>query len=111
MSTRQKFFWSLITILIFALTLVGCEESRVENLQKRLDAFRNILPQELRAEFDNKNYDKVVFGIDSLLGVDEGFKDNYEKLKDQEAINVFSPQDVVDFFKTYFVEEIEKEKM
>ena len=98
----------LIIILLFSFT--GCQKSRVQNLQQRLDAFRNTLPQNLRAEFDSKNYENVVKGIDSLLQVDEEFKKYFAKMKAEEVIDVFIPQEVVDFFKTYFVEEIEKEK-
>jgi type I restriction-modification system DNA methylase subunit len=98
----------LIIILLFSFT--GCQKSRVQNLQQRLDAFRNTLPQNLRAEFDSKNYENVVKGIDSLLQVDEEFKKYFAKMKAEEAIDVFTPQEVVDFFKTYFVEEIEKVK-
>jgi len=98
----------LIIILLFSFT--GCQKSRVQNLQNRLDAFRNTLPQNLRAEFDSKNHEEVVKGIDSLLQVDEEFKKNFAKMKAEEAIDVFTPQEVVDFFKTYFVEEIEKDK-
>jgi hypothetical protein len=91
-------------------SLSGCQKSRTEDLQQRLDNFRNVLPQNLRTEFDSKNYAAVVNGIDSLLAGDENFQQRYEKMKDNEAINVFTSQEVVDFFKTYFVEEIEKEK-
>ena len=101
---------SFILCLFLLLPLAGCQDSRVVNLQKRLDAFRNTLPQNLRAEFDSKNYEEVVKGIDSLLQVNEGFKKDFAKMKAEEAIDVFTPQEVVDFFKTYFVEEIEKVK-
>ena len=104
-----KYALSLFIIITLLLTLSGCQKSRLQDLQQRLDNFRNILPQNLRAEFGSKNYDAVVKGIDSLLEVDENFKQRYEKMKDNEAINVFTSQEVVDFFKTYFVEEIEKE--
>lgn len=105
-----KYALSLFIIITLLLTLSGCQKSRVQDLQQRLDNFRDILPQNLRAEFDSKNYDSVVKGLDSLLAGDENFKQRYEKMKDNEAINVFTSQEVVDFFKTYFVEEIEKEK-
>jgi hypothetical protein len=82
----------------------------MQDLQQRLDNFRKILPDNLRAEFDSQNYDAVVKGIDSLLAGDLNFKQRYEKMKDNEAINVFTSQEVVDFFKTYFVEEIKKER-
>lgn len=99
---------SWLAILILFLLFVSCEKAEVEILQERLDAFRNILPENIRDEFDSKNYEKVVVGIDSLLEHDPAFKDEYQKLKHEEAINVFSTQEVVDFFKIYFVERIEE---
>ncbi|MDP3025421.1 MAG: hypothetical protein Q8O10_07775 [candidate division Zixibacteria bacterium] len=105
-----KYAFSLFMIITLLLTLPGCQKSKVQDLEQRLDNFRNILPQNLRAEFDSKNYDSVIKGLDSLLAGDENFKQRYEKMKDTEAINVFTSQEVVDFFKTYFVDEIEKEK-
>ena len=105
-----KYVLILFLIVTLLLALPGCQKSRMQDLQQRLDNFRNILPQNLRAEFDSKNYDAVVKVIDSLVAEDENFKQRYEKMKDNEAINVFTSQEVVDFFKTYFVEEIEKEK-
>lgn len=105
-----KVILSLILVTVLLSSLAGCQKSRVQNLQERLDAFRNTLPQNLRSKFDSKNYEEVVKGIDSLLKVDENFKTRYEQMKDKEVINVFTPEEVVDFFKTHFVEEIEKEK-
>ena len=100
----------LSAILVLFLLFVGCGKSEVEILQERLDAFTNILPEEIREEFNSKNYEKVVMGIDSLLQYDSSFEEKYKKLKHEEAINVFSTQEVVDFFRVYFVEEIEKLK-
>jgi hypothetical protein len=106
---RKKILCICITLVLVLLT-VGCEKSEVQILEGRLDAFRNILPEKVREEFDSKNYEKVVIGIDSLLEHDPAFKEEYQKLKDQELINVFSTKEVVDFFKVYFVEEIERLK-
>lgn len=103
-----KFSLSLLLILTLLLALTSCQKTRVQNLQERLDGFRNTLPESLRTEFDAKNYEVVARGIDSLLQVDENFKARYEQMKDKELINVFTTGEVVDFFKTYFVEEIEK---
>lgn len=101
---------SLLLIIALLLSFVSCQKSRVQNLQDRLDSFRHTLPESLRVEFDARNYEEVVKGIDSLLQVDADFKTRYEEMKDKEVINVFTPEEVVDFFKTYFVEEIEKER-
>lgn len=105
-----KYVLILFLMVTLLLTLPGCQKSKVQDLRQRLDNFRSILPQNLRAEFDSKNYAAVVKGIDSLVVEDENFKQRYEKMKDNEAINVFTSQEVVNFFETYFVEEIEKEK-
>lgn len=101
---------SLPAILVLFLLFIGCEKSEIQILEGRLDAFRNILPEKVRVEFDSKNYEKVVIGIDSLLEHDSNFKEEYQKLKDHELINVFSTKEVVDYFKVYFVEEIERLK-
>lgn len=96
--------------LLCLFIMMGCEKSKVETLQKRLDDFRNILPSELKQEFDLKNYPPVVQGIDSLLQDVPAFREKYERLKHQELIDLFSPQEVVDYFRKYFVEEIERLK-
>ena len=100
----------LLILLSLFILLYCCGETEVKSLQKRLDTFREILPENVRKDFDSKSYENVVKGIDSLLAVDVSFQNKYDKVKDQEAINVFSVQEAVDFYKEYFVEEIEKLK-
>jgi hypothetical protein len=109
----RRAFWVLLCLSM----MVACEESKVEILQRRLDNFRNILPSELREEFDSKNYQVVAKGIDSLLSAGSklgqetsAFKERYERLKHDELIDVFSTEEVVDFFREHFVEEIERLK-
>ena len=108
----MKLTLSIIGIISFSIILFvfGCEESKLVNLEKRLNAFRNILPEEIKEKFDSGEHQDVVAGLDSLLSSDLNFKRDYEKIKDKEAINVFSTQEVVDYFREYFVEEIEKLK-
>ena len=100
----------LLMALLCLSMIVGCERSKVEILQGRLDNFRNILPSELQEEFDSRNYPAVGRGIDSLLQIDPVFEDKYQRLKHEELIDLFSPEEVVDFFKEHFVEEIERLK-
>ncbi len=90
--------------------VIGCEQSKTEILQRRLDDFRNVLPPELKEEFDSKNYQVVAKGIDSLQQADLAFKEKYQRLKREELIDAFSPEEVVDFFREHFVEEIERLK-
>jgi hypothetical protein len=99
-----------LMVLLCASLVAGCERSKTEILQRRLDHFRDLLPLELREEFDSKNYKAVAQGIDTLLQQDAEFKESYDKMRHQELIDVFSPQEVVDYFREHFVEEIEKLK-
>ena len=107
---EHKKFSFVCILLILVLLSVGCEKSEIQILQERLDAFRNILPEKVREEFDSKNYERVVVGLDSLWEYDPIFSEKYQKLKDQELINVFFSKEVVDYFKVYFVEKIERLK-
>jgi hypothetical protein len=91
--------------------IVACEESKVEILQRRLDNFRDILPAELREEFDSSDYAAVAQGIDSLVQADATFREKYENLKHEELIDLFSAEEVVDFFREHFAEEIERLKL
>ena len=90
--------------------MMACEQSKVEILQRRLDNFRNILPAQLREDFDSSDYAAVAQGIDSLVAADSVFKEQYENLKHQELIDVFSAEEVVDFFREHFAEEVERLK-
>ena len=98
---------ALLAVLCLSV-FFSCEKSEMQILQERLDNFRNILPVELRTEFDSKKYDEVIKGIDSLFVSVPVFKEKYERLKHEELIDVFSSREVVDFFREYFVEKIEK---
>lgn len=109
MKRTSKVPFILIIVCLFFF-LFCSQDSRLENLQKRLDAFRNILSQELREKFDSGSHQDVVAGLDSLLTSDLTFKRQYEELKDEEAINVFSTREVVDYYQEYFVEEIKRLK-
>ena len=97
-------------VLLGLSMMMACEESKVEILQRRLDNFRNILPAQLREDFDSSDYAAVAQGIDSLVQADAAFREEYENLKHEELIDVFSPEEVVDFFREHFVEEIERLK-
>ena len=90
--------------------MMACEESKVGILQRRLDNFRNILPAQLRESFDSSDYGAVALGIDSLVRTDAMFREQYQSLKHEELIDVFSAEEVVDFFREHFVEEIERLK-
>ena len=98
---------ALATVLCLS-AMMACQKSRVESLQARLDEFRNVLPSQIRQQFDSRDYESVAAAIDSLIQADPQFNERYQKVKHEELIDVFSSQEVVDFFREHFVEEIEK---
>lgn len=100
---------ALATVLCIS-AMMACQKSRVESLQTRLDEFRNVLPSSIRQQFDSREYESVAAAIDSLIQVDPRFNERYQKVKHEELIDVFSSQEVVDFFREHFVEEIERLK-
>jgi hypothetical protein len=90
--------------------MLACQRSRVESLQSRLDGFRSLLPSRVRQQFDSRDYGSVAAAIDSLVRIDPQFSERYQALKHEELIDVFSPQEVVDFFREHFVDEIARLK-
>jgi hypothetical protein len=100
---------ALATVLCIS-AMMACQKSRVESLQARLDEFRSVLPSSIRQQFDSREYESVAAAIDSLIQVDPRFNERYQKVKHEELIDVFSSQEVVDFFREHFVEEIERLK-
>lgn len=100
---------AVLAVLCLSM-MMACERSKTEMLQRRLDNFRNVLPAEVRQEFDSKNYLAAGRSIDSLVQNVPDFKERYESLKHEELIDLFSPEEVVDFFREHFVEEIERMK-
>ena len=100
---------AVLAVLCLSM-MMACERSKTEMLQKRLDNFRGILPPEVRQEFDSKNYQAAAKSIDSLVQNVPDFRKRYESLKHEELIDLFSPEEVVDFFREHFVEEMERIK-
>jgi hypothetical protein len=100
----------IILAVLCGILFISCEKSEMQILQERLDDFKNLLPTELRQKFDSKDYPEVTRGIDSLLQAEPSFKAKFEDLKHRELIDVFSTQDVVAYYREYFVEKIEKLK-
>lgn len=94
----------LLTLLTLTVISIGCTPSREEQLASRLDNFRMILPVDTRAAFDNKEYGKVTSEIDSLLAVDSVFAGRWMKIKQTEAIGLFSVAEVVEYFATNFTD-------
>lgn len=87
---------------ILILILGAMKETEEENLQKRLDKWRAVLPPDIRARFDAGDDDTCARMIRERLQTDAAFKKRYEALQDEELTPVFSPEDMVDYYRVYF---------
>jgi len=100
---EKIFVVAAILISAVLLLLASFKETPEQNYARRLEAFRTILPVEARGAFDSNERDKATRIIEDTLEVDAVFKEKYEALKNEECIGIFTPREVVDFFRDYFV--------
>jgi hypothetical protein len=107
MGTGQKnqtrFQVWLTVVILFAVSGSGCAPSIEEQVSDRLERFRATLPDQIRGSFDNQEYQHVIVMIDSLLATDDNFESQWLELKKEEAIELFSTSEVIDYYDTYFV--------
>jgi len=87
---------------ILILILGALKETEEENLQKRLDKWRAVLPADARARFDAGDDATCAKIIHERLKTDAAFKKRYEALQDEELTPVFTPEDMVDYYRVYF---------
>jgi hypothetical protein len=93
----------MVAAAALILVLGALKETEEENLQKRLDKWRAVLPTDIRAQFDAANDDACARMIDERLKADAAFKKRYEALQDEELTPIFTPRDMVDYYRVYFV--------
>ena len=98
---NQRLIPALAVLIILLIT--GCAPSREDQINTRLEAFKQILPTQVRTDFENEKYDAVIAQVDSLLAVDPAFKTEWEDIKSAEAINLFTTEEVINYFVKYFV--------
>jgi len=85
-------------IVLFALAPT-VEEGRAE----RLDLFLAVLPDDARAAFEAGRYDEATARISEAYRTDLVFHERWEELKDTELINIFTVDEVLDYYVRYFV--------
>jgi hypothetical protein len=91
---------------VLILVLGALKETEEENLAARLEKWREILPADIRAEFDDGEGPACAKMIEKRLETDPAFKARYEALQDEELTPVFSPADMVDYYRVYFVDRL-----
>jgi len=93
----------MVAAAALILVLGALKETEEQNLQKRLEKWRAVLPADIRAQFDAANDDACARMIDERLKADAAFKKRYEALQDEELTPIFTPRDMVDYYRVYFV--------
>ena len=94
----KKIIW-----LIFLMVLAtGCSKG-VLTMKERLEKFEKILPSEIRTAFDAGNYQQTIKLMEKEYEKNQQFKVLLDKVKDDEAINLFTIKEVVEFYRDYFV--------
>jgi hypothetical protein len=96
----------MIAAAALVLVLGALKETEEENLAQRLAKWREVLPGDIRAEFDAGEDAACAKMIEERLKGDAGFKKRYEALQDEELTPVFSPEDMVDYYRVYFVDRL-----
>jgi len=96
----------MVAASVLILVLGALKETEEENLSRRLAKWRQVLPGDIRAEFDAGRDAACAKMIAERLEADAGFKKRYEALQDEELTPVFSPEDMVDYYRVYFVDRL-----
>jgi hypothetical protein len=91
---------------VLILVLGALKETEEENLAQRLEKWREALPADIRARFDAGEDAAAAGMIEERLKADAAFKKRYEALQDEELTPVFSPEDMVDYYRVYFVDRL-----
>jgi len=85
-------------VVLFALAPT-VEEGRAE----RLDLFLAVLPDDARAAFEGGRYDEATALVSEAYRTDLVFHERWEEIKDTELINIFTVDEVVNYYARYFV--------
>jgi hypothetical protein len=96
----------MVAAAALILVLGALKETEEENLAKRLEKWRDVLPPDILARFDAGEDGECARMIGERLKTDAGFKTRYEALQDEELTPVFSPADEVDYYRVYFVDRL-----
>ncbi len=95
-------FFFLVMLLFSAIgNIVSCSNQQ-ENLEKRLGNFLQILTAEEQENFKRGQLDSVSKSLDMRIEQDETLKQQLKTLQHQEAIDLFSSKQTIQFFFSYF---------
>ena len=89
---------------------MGCAyQPDPERIKQRLEAFKECIGPEATALFDAGNDSACATLIMKRLETDSSFQVSYAKMKASEAIDLFSLQETVSFFREYFSDRLKED--
>jgi hypothetical protein len=103
---KSIYFTAIAIILIF----FGCEDDP-RRIEQRLNSFRECIGPEAALLFDAGQDSACAAVIRRRLASDRQFAEAFGHLKSTEAIDLFTPEEVVGFYREYFAEVIRKENL
>ncbi|MBD3170639.1 MAG: hypothetical protein GF307_14235 [candidate division Zixibacteria bacterium] len=106
--SNGKHFLLLILSIIVIFNILSCggDPRRIE---ERFNNFKETIGPDAYRLFEDGR-DSVCAGvIDSLTGVDGNYKAGFERLKAEEAIDLFDTREVVEYYREYFADSISLE--
>jgi len=109
-------YLKIISLIIILLVLVSsCQDSLKYRLRRRLQNFREALPEEIRIKFDNEQYEEAGIMLDQRLIDVKSYIDKFdtdEKRRkyivgdysglEEDIKNIGIPQEVLDFNKKFY---------
>lgn len=108
----MRHIWPVFLIAASVVVVfTGCGKTREEGRQRRLDTFREILPEEVLFQFDaiesEIDCDRVGALLSDARADDRDLDMRLDSIMHAELIDTFSDEEVIHFFWFYFAYAIE----
>ncbi len=83
-------------IFCTAMLFLGCNPS--ESLDNRLNRFYGLLDNSVVSNFKQGQIDEVVAYLEKKINENQGFKEDYLQIKNDEGVDFFSTKQLVEFY-------------
>jgi hypothetical protein len=103
---RSRLLATVTLVLAMMVFLSGCGNGRAEGRQRRLDTFREALPEEVRSAFDSIgdsiDCERVGGMLAESRATDTGLDARIDSIMHAELVDAFTDTDLVHFFWYHF---------
>lgn len=108
----SPFIASALVVLVFLIVFQCCTDSRMERRQQRLNAFREVLPEDILREFDGIEHRSDCQRVGLLLSQareeNTSLDASIDSIMHAELIDCFTDEELVRFFWLYFAYALEE---